>query len=416
MNALEGIRVLDLTIWQQGPMTTATLADWGADVIKIEGPDSPDPGRSLIRYEATPGGPNAYFETHNRNKRGIVIDLKQAGGRDLFFRLLGTADVVIQNFRPGVAERLGVDYASLRHVNPSIVYCQASGFGLSGPDAQRPALDPLAQARGGLMSVTGEPDSPPTRTFAGMADQVSAFLLSFGIMVALYHRERTGAGQMVDGSLLQGQLASQAFNISSYLMSGTYAGSPIPRMSRRLTSPLWNHYRCGDGKWVMLGMAQVGRYWPDFRQAMLEATGELLEPEEVSVDWIRMHAAELMQLIPRIDEMFAVKPAREWVELFRRHDLLIEVVQDYGELAADPQIAENGMLAILDHPAHGPLPIVAPGVNLSVTPGVIRTPAPEFGQHTEEVLLEAGLTWEEIGTLRDQGIIGPRLATAHDEQ
>ena len=416
MNALEGIRVLDLTIWQQGPMTTATLADWGADVIKIEGPDSPDPGRSLIRYEATPGGPNAYFETHNRNKRGIVIDLKQAGGRDLFYRLLGTADVVIQNFRPGVAERLGIDYASLRHVNPSIVYCQASGFGLSGPDAQRPALDPLAQARGGLMSVTGEPDSPPTRTFAGMADQVSAFLLSFGIMVALYHRERTGVGQMVDGSLLQGQLAAQAFNISSYLMSGTYAGSPIPRMSRRLTSPLWNHYRCGDGKWVMLGMAQVGRYWPDFRQAMLEATGELLEPEEVSVDWIRMHAAELMQLIPRIDEMFAVKPAREWVELFRRHDLLIEVVQDYGELAADPQIAENGMLAILDHPAHGPLPIVAPGVNLSVTPGVIRTPAPEFGQHTEEVLLEAGLTWEEIGTLRGQGIIGPRLATAHDEQ
>jgi len=416
MNALEGIRVLDLTIWQQGPMTTATLADWGADVIKIEGPDSPDPGRSLIRYEATPGGPNAYFETHNRNKRGIVIDLKQTGGRDLFYRLLGTADVVIQNFRPGVAERLGIDYASLRHVNPSIVYCQASGFGLSGPDAQRPALDPLAQARGGLMSVTGEPDSPPTRTFAGMADQVSAFLLSFGIMVALYHRERTGVGQMVDGSLLQGQLAAQAFNISSYLMSGTYAGSPIPRMSRRLTSPLWNHYRCGDGKWVMLGMAQVGRYWPDFRQAMLEATGELLEPEEVSVDWIRMHAAELMQLIPRIDEMFAVKPAREWVELFRRHDLLIEVVQDYGELAADPQIAENGMLAILDHPAHGPLPIVAPGVNLSVTPGVIRTPAPEFGQHTEEVLLEAGLTWEEIGTLRDQGIIGPRLATAHDEQ
>lgn len=408
MNALDGIRVLDLTIWQQGPMTTATLADWGADVIKIEGPDSPDPGRSLIRYEATPGGPNAYFETHNRNKRGIVLDLKVAAGLDLFYRLAGTADVVIQNFRPGVAERLGIDYTSLRQINPSIIYCQASGFGLNGPAAQRPALDPLAQARGGLMSVTGEPDSPPTRTFAGMADQVSAFLLSFGIMVALYHRERTGEGQMVDGSLLQGQIAAQAFNISSYLMSGTYAGSPVPRMSRKLTSPLWNHYRCKDGKWIMLGMAQVGRYWPDFRQAMLEATGELLEPEEISVDWIRMHAAELMQLIPRIDEMFATKTAREWVELFRRHDLLIEVVQDYGELASDPQVAANGMLAILHHPAHGPLPIVAPGVNLSATPGVIRTPAPEFGQHTEEILLEVGLSWDEIGDLRDRGAIGPR--------
>ena len=415
MNALDGIRVLDLTIWQQGPMATATLADWGADVIKIEGPDSPDPGRSLIRYEATPGGPNAYFETHNRNKRGIVLDLKVTAGLDLFYRLAGTADVVIQNFRPGVAERLGIDYASLRHINPSIVYCQASGFGLSGPDAQRPALDPLAQARGGLMSVTGEPDSPPTRTFAGMADQVSAFLLSFGIMVALYHRERTGEGQMVDGSLLQGQIAAQAFNISSYLMSGTYAGSPVPRMSRKLTSPLWNHYRCKDGKWIMLGMAQVGRYWPGFRQAMFEATGEQLEPEEISVDWIRMHAVELMQLIPRIDEAFATKAAREWVELFRRHDLLIEVVQDYGELASDPQITGNGMLTTLDHPAHGPLPIVAPGVNLSVTPGKIRTSGPEFGQHTEEVLLEAGLTWEEIGALRDQGVIGPRVSSTQTE-
>jgi crotonobetainyl-CoA:carnitine CoA-transferase CaiB-like acyl-CoA transferase len=165
----------------------------------------------------------------------------------------------------------------------------------------------------------------------------------------------------------------------------------------------------------MLGMAQVGRYWPAFRQAMQEATGELLEPAEISVDWIRMHAADLMQLMPRIDEMFASKPAREWVELFRRHDLLIEVVQEYGELAGDPQITENAMLTTLEHPAHGPLPIVAPGVNLSLTPGTIRTAGPEFGQHTEEVLLEFGLTWEEIASLRDQGVIGPRVPAASPE-
>lgn len=412
MTALQGIRVLDLSIWQQGPMTAATLGDWGADVIKIEGPDSPDPGRSLVRYELRPGGPNAYFETHNRNKRAVVIDLKQTAGRDLLYRLVGTADVILQNFRPGVAERLGIDYASLRHINPTIVYCQASGFGLDGPDAQRPALDPLAQARGGLMSVTGEPDSPPTRTFAGMADQVSSFLLAFGIMVALYHRERTGEGQMVDGSLLQGQLAAQAFNVTSYLMSGTYAGSPIPRVSRKLTNPLWNHYRCLDGRWVMLGMAQVGRYWPAFRKALLEATGQLLEPEEMSVDWIRMHASELLQLMARIDEVFASRPADEWVDLLRHHDLLIEVVQEYGDLAADPQVTGNAMLTTLEHPAHGPLPIVAPGINLSVTPGTIRTAAPEFGQHTEEVLLESGLTWDEISALRDKGVIGPRVPPA----
>ncbi|MDO8614143.1 MAG: CoA transferase [Dehalococcoidia bacterium] len=406
--ALEGIRVLDLTIWQQGPMTTAMLADWGADVVKIEGPDTPDPGRSVIRYEASPGGPNAYFETHNRNKRGIVLDLKSEAGRGVFYRLVEGADIVIQNFRPGVSERLGIDYATSCRINPRIVYCAASGFGLAGPDAQNPALDPLAQARGGVMSVTGEPETPPTRTFAGFADQVSAFLLAYGVMVALFHRERTGEGQMVDGSLLQGTIAVQAFNISSYLMSGTYAGSPIPRVSRRLTSPLWNHYKAADGKWLMLGMAQVGRYWPAFRRALQEATGELLEPEEMSVDWLRMHAGELMQLVSRLDEAFAAKPAREWVELFRRYDLLIEVVQEYGDLPRDPQVIENAMLTTLEHPAHGPLQMVAPAVNLSRTPGRIRSPAPEFGQHTEEVLLEAGYSWEEIEALRMQGVIGHR--------
>ena len=408
MNALEGIRVLDLTIWQQGPMATAMLADWGADVIKIEGPDAPDPGRSLVRYEIGKGGPNAYFETHNRNKRGIVLDLKTERGREVFYRLVQVADVVIQNFRPGVEERLGIDYASLSRINPRLVYGAASGFGLKGPDARRPALDPLAQARGGVMSVTGEPETPPTRTFAGFADQVSAFLLAYGIMVALFHRERSGEGQMVDGSLLQGTIAVQAFNISSYLMSGTYAGSPVPRVSRRLTSPLWNHYKTKDGRWLMLSMAQVGRYWPAFRQAMQEATGQLLEPEEMSVDWMRMHPAELLQLVERIDAMFASRDARHWLELSRRHNLLVEIVQDYGDLGADPQVVANEMLATLEHPSHGPLRIVAPAVNLSATPGRVRTPAPEFGQHTEEVLREAGYSWPEIESLRSEDVIGPR--------
>jgi len=406
--ALEGIRVLDLTIWQQGPMAAAMLADWGADVIKIEGPDTPDPGRSLVRYEPTPGGPNAYFETHNRNKRGIVLDLKTAAGRDVFYRLAEGADVVIQNFRTGVNDRLGIGYETLRQINPRIIFCQATGFGLKGPDAAKPALDPLAQARGGLMSVTGEPDGPPTRTFAGFADQVSAFLLACGIMVALFHRERTGEGQVVTGSLLQSVIGVQAFNIASYLMTGTYGGSPVPRVPRRLTNPLWNHYRAQDGRWLMLGMAQVGRYWPHFRKAMQEATGELLGPEELSIDWIRMHATEVMQLIARLDEAFASRPSQYWLEAARRYDLLLEVVRDYSEIASDPQVVENGMLTTLDHPVHGRLPIVAPPVGLSLTPATIRRPAPEFGQHTEEVLLEAGYSWEEIASLREEGAIGPR--------
>ena len=406
--ALEGIRVLDLTIWQQGPMTAAMLADWGADVIKIEGPDSPDPGRSLIRYEASVGGVNAYFETHNRNKRGIVLDLKREAGQNVFYRLAKDADVVIQNFRPGVGERLGVDYDTLRAMNERLVYCQASGFGLRGPDAERPALDPLAQARGGIMSVTGEPDHPPTRTFGGFADQVSAFLLAYGVMVALFHRERTGEGQMVDGSLLQSVIGVQAFNVTSYLMTGTYAGSPLPRVPRALTSPLWNHYKTQDNRWLMLSMAQIGRYWPPFREAMQEATGEFLGPDEMSVDWFRQHAQDLIQLIQLIDAAFAAHPAAYWRELFRRYDLLFEVVQDYREIGDDPQVVANDMVTTFEHPSHGPLRMVAPAVNLSATPGAVRTPAPEFGQHTEEVLLDAGFGWDEIGALREQGVIGHR--------
>ena len=407
--ALDGIIVIDLTIWQQGPMATAMLADWGADVIKVEGPDSPDPGRSMVRYEVTPGGPNAYFETHNRNKRSIVLDLKSDQGRQVFYRLVEGADIVVQNFRPGVNDRLGIDYETLSGINPRLIYCSASGFGMKGPDAGQPSLDPLAQARGGVMSVTGEPEAPPTRTFNGFADQVSAFLLAYGITLALFHRERTGEGQAVEGSLLQATMAAQSFNISSFLMCGTYAGAPIPRISRKLTSPLFNHYKSKDGNWVMLTMAQPGRYWPPFRQAMQEATGENLEPEEMSIDWLSSHFGDLMQLISRLDTLFATRTAAEWLTLFRQHNLLIEVVQDYKELVSDPQVMENEMVTTLEHPTHGPLRMVAPVVHLSATPGRIKRPAPEFGQHTEEVLLATGYTWEELEVLRGTGSIGPRV-------
>lgn len=406
--ALSGIRVLDLTIWQQGPMTSAMLADWGADVIKIEGPDSPDPGRSLPRYEATPGGVNAYFETHNRNKRGIVLDLKCEAGREVFYRLARDADVFIQNFRAGVPERLKIDFETLHTMNPRLVYCQASGFGLKGPDAERPALDPLAQARGGLMAVTGEPDHPPTRTFTGFADQVSAFVLAYGIMVALFHRERTGEGQKVDGSLLQSVIGAQAFNITSYMMSGMYAGAPIPRLPRGMTVPIWNHYRAKDGRWLMLAMSQLGRHWRIVREVIHDATGETLEPAEISVDWIRQNAGELVALIKKMDELFLQHTATYWLDAFKKRDCLVEIAQTYDEVAKDPQVAANAMLTTLQHPVHGELPIVAPVVNLSATPGTIRSAAPEYGQHTEEVLLEAGYTWEDLASLREEGAIGGR--------
>jgi crotonobetainyl-CoA:carnitine CoA-transferase CaiB-like acyl-CoA transferase len=159
----------------------------------------------------------------------------------------------------------------------------------------------------------------------------------------------------------------------------------------------------------MIGMPQFGRYWPPFRESIHEATGDWLEPERLGLDWMRTNAADLMQLITRLDGIFATKPSAFWRDLFRRYDFLFEVVSEYRDLETDPQITENHMFSTLDHPAHGPLPIVGAFVNLSATPGTIRAPAPEFGQHTEEVLQEAGLSWEEIGALRDQGVIGARV-------
>ncbi|MFQ5879725.1 MAG: CaiB/BaiF CoA transferase family protein [Dehalococcoidia bacterium] len=400
---LESVRVLDLTIWQQGPYASAMLADMGADVVKVEGPDAPDPGRGLL---AQGNGPNPYFESHNRNKRGVVMDLKSARGREVFQRLAATADVVVQNFRRGVAQRLGVDYPTLAGINPRLIYASASGFGRQGPDSERPALDILAQARGGLMSVTGEPESPPTRTFPGFADQVSAFLLAFGIMVALWHRERSGQGQEVTSSLLGAALFAQTFNITSFLMGMGYAGSPIPRVSRKLTSPLWNHYQGKDGRWFVFGMTQMERYWPVFRRALEEAAGELVGPEELSIDYMRQHLHEVAALIARLDEIFLQRPAVEWVSHFRRYDLLVELVQTYGEVVRDPQVGANDMIVDFPHPAHGPVRMVGVAVGLGETPGRLRRPAPEFGQHTEEVLLEYGFTWEEIEALNREGAIG----------
>jgi crotonobetainyl-CoA:carnitine CoA-transferase CaiB-like acyl-CoA transferase len=158
----------------------------------------------------------------------------------------------------------------------------------------------------------------------------------------------------------------------------------------------------------MLTMAQLGRYWPKFREAVQEATGELLQPERMSIEWLRMNAVDLMQLMPKIDAIFASQPAAYWRELFVKHDLLIEIVQEYAELAVDPQVVENGMIVDYEHPTYGSLKMVAPAVNLSLTPGAIRTAAPEFGQHTEEVLLESGFTWDDIAQLRDTGAIGHR--------
>lgn len=399
--ALEGVRVVDMTIGQLGPVASMMLADMGADVIKLEEPLSGDPGRYLHSIMGVDVPLSFYFENNNRNKRSITVNLKKERGREIVYRLAETSDVFVTNYRRSVAERLRVDYQTLSQYNPRIIYAIGSGFGRRGPDHDKPALDLAAQARGGIMSIIGEPDQPPAPVGVGMADQVGAGLLAYGIVLALFARERTGLGQEVDVSLLAGQAWLGALVLQDYLFYGKEHGAmgKVSRASAR--NPLWNVYRTKDNKWLCLAMLVSEPYWPDFCKVM--------GIEELEKDpRFESHAAReenAAELISVLDQRFATETRDEWVKRLGQRELIWEPIKDYAEVAADPQMTENEYIVDFDHPLHGPVKEVGIPVELSKTSGKIRKPAPELGQHTEEVLLEIGYTWEEIAKLREEKAI-----------
>lgn len=397
---LEGIRVLDLTIWQQGPQASAMLADMGADVIKIEAPKAPDPGRRFLRYR--PLGLSPYFEAHNRNKRSLAIDLKHPKGKEVFMRMLERADVFIHNTRGGSIERLGLDYETVRKVNPRLIYVWGSGYGPRGPDVALRSFDILGQARGGIMHVVGEPDDPPMSTGVPIADQTAAFLAAYGTMVALFHRERTGEGQQVNSSLLGGQIGLQAFNISAYLFTGRL---PVRRPRGGFTA-LWNIYKGSDDKYFVVGMLEE-RWWPEFCQAIGRPE---LEHDSVYETAGNRHT-NFDALMALLDAHFATKPAREWVRQISEHDLIAAPVQDYEELAADPQVVANDYIVEVERPGHEPVRMVGLPVELSKTPGSIRSLSPALGQHTAEVLREHGYSAEEISELTEEGVVAVAAAS-----
>ncbi len=397
--ALDGIRVLDMTIWQQGTSAAVMLADLGADVVKIEDPSGGDPGRGLWRVEKA-GGLSGYFQALNLGKRSIALDLKRPEGRDAFLRLAETADVFISNFRPGVCERLGIGYADVAKVNPRIIYACASGYGREGPDAREGSFDILGQARGGLMAVTGEPDGYPKNAGAPIADQVGGMMAAFGILAALLHRERTGEGQEVDVSLLGSVMALQSFNITSHLLSGE-----LPRrFPRGGFGPFWNVYRASDGKHFALAML-LNRGWRETCEAIGRPELERDERFARYRDRVLTNAAALIAIF---DETFATRPADEWVRALNERGVFCARVQDYEEIARDPQVLANGYIVDVPREDGPPVRMVSTPVQLSKTPARIRSMAPELGQHTEEVLLEAGYSWEEIDALRTAGAIGPK--------
>ena len=401
---LEGIRVLDWTIFQQGPVAGMLLGDLGADVIKIEERVGGDVGRGMMRVAgAMVGGKevsrNPYFEAGNRNKRSLTVDLRKEKGKEIIYRLVEKSDVFIQNFRMGVAERLGMDYDTLRQHNPRLIYAHASGWGPKGPDKDDPSADYTAQARSALMSAVGEPGMDPMIVQGGIADQTGAVMTAFGVVSALFARERTGKGQKVDASILGAMSFVQGHPIVFCTMANLW-GIRIARESAG--NPLWNHYKCGDDKWIAMAHLSPDKFWPILCQSM--GLSEL--EKDPRFDTMDTRTQNCRELISILDRTFATKNRDEWVKIFKESGVIFAPVNTTLDLVQDPQVLANDYVTEFNHPVFGPTKTVGFPIGLSETPLSIRKEAPEFGQHTEEILTEVlGYTWDDIVGLKDGEVI-----------
>jgi len=403
--ALKGIRIIDWTIWQQGPVATQMLADLGAEVIKIEERERGDPGRGIA---AIAGGPtdiksrrNFYFEANNKHKKSLAIDLKRPEAREIVHRLAVHSDVFVQNFRKGVAQRLGLGYADLAAINPRIIYASASGYGPEGPDSAEPSFDYLGQARSGIMNAVGTGTTAPVYIQGGIADQMGAVMLAYGVLAALFARERTGTGQAVDASHLGSMMALQGLNV----VARTIMGKEFPRVPRTIAfNPLWNHYRCADDKWISLAMLQPDRYWKDFC-TVIGKTELIEDPRFADTKTRGSNAAALIAIF---DEVFATRSRDEWMRILKGSgsDFIYTIVNSVSDLPADPQVRANDYVVEYDHPVLGNLTLLGMPVKLSATPGEPRGHAPELGEHTEMVLTELlGYSWDDVARLREANVI-----------
>lgn len=396
---LEGYRVLDWTQWQAGPGASMLLGDLGADVIKIEDRVTGDPSRGVEQLRAPAGTMvrQSYFESNNRNKRGIALDLRKPEGREVVYRLAEKSDAFITNFRESAAIKYGLDYETLSKHNPKLLYGIISGYGLKGPDGDARSFDGLGQARSGIMFCI-EPDEP-AYIVGGVADAAAGIMTAFGIVTALLTRERQGIGQKVEASILSAMLFQQWVTLGFRFISGVPL---LPQPRTNVTNPLLNWYKCADDKWVFMFHGQADRFWPGVCKAM---GMEDLQNDPKFVDmWKRQENS--VELVGIMDRIFATKTREEWLKLLEQNGCIAAGISTYDDLVADPQVEANNYLPEFDHPVYGKTRYAPIPFELSKTPGTIRTAAPEFGQHTEEVLTDiGGYTWEDIGKLKEGEVI-----------
>jgi crotonobetainyl-CoA:carnitine CoA-transferase CaiB-like acyl-CoA transferase len=388
-SAFTGVRILDFTRHQQGPFATLLLCDMGAEVIKVEPPGG-EGGRS---NGLGPDGFSSYFEGHNRGKRSITLDLKVPGAIEIVKRIVPAVDVVAENFRPGVMERMGLGYDDLCKLNPTIILASGSAWGREGPWASRGGFDHVAQALSGVMYEQGTgPGGEPHALIGGFADQVGAMLLAYGIASALFVRERHGFGQHVDCSLIGGMVAMQSKQIMEFLRTGKQSGF----QSRRAAT--YTNYACADGEHIAIA-ANTQEFWERFVKAI---DAEWLGADERFAEPFG-RARNKDALVEELAAIFKTRNRDDWLGPLELADVPHAPVLDYKGMSEHPQYWANGYLQNIETEHLGPMRVPGPPLQMSKTPPRIQGPGPILGINTEEILLDVGYTWEEIDAFKASG-------------
>ncbi len=392
MGPLAGVKVIELAQIMAGPTCGMLLADMGADVIKVERIPGGDDTRRMNRPEIN--GESAAFMAMNRNKRGIALNLKLPAAREALKRMVARCDVVTENYRRGTMEKLGLGYEALKGVNPALIYCSISGYGRSGPYADKGGFDLIAQGMSGLMAITGEPDGEPVKAGSPICDINAGILGALGVVSAYVHRLKTGEGQLVDTSLFEAGIQQTYWQSAIFFATGR---SPGPSGSAHILSAPYQAFRARDG-WLTIGGANQAN-WE--RLARVLGAPEWLADARFSTNSDRMK--NLNALAPLMNAKLGQKTVREWTELLEAEGVPCGPINSIGDMAADPQTLAREMVVELEHPRAGRTRALGLPIKFSATPGRVTRPAPCYGEHTREVLDEFGLSAPEIEALLASG-------------
>ncbi|HZW55386.1 MAG TPA: CoA transferase [Nitrososphaerales archaeon] len=395
MPALEGIKIVDLTEYLSGPYCTMMLADLGADVIKIE-----EPGRGDGSRQWGPpflGGESAYFLSVNRNKRSLALNLKSEQGREVLTKLVSESDVLIENFRPGIAETLGIDYEELRKTNPGLIYCSISGFGQEGPYRNRPSYDIVGQAMSGLMSITGEKDGGPVKVGIAIADICAGMFATIGILAALTARNTTGVGQRIDISLLDGLVSWLSHQAGYYFAT---AKNPERLGTAHPTIAPYQAFRASDGFYFVLAVGNDS-IWARFCNAV--GIDALASDSRFVKNSDRVKNRE--QLVSMLENLFSKKTRAEWLEIINAGGVPCAPILTLSQVFQDPQVLFRQMVEEVSHMKAGKIRVVASPVKMSDSPFSVRFPPPLLGESTEEILSSLGYSTEQIKKFKNAKVV-----------